>query len=135
MAFRTRVAPWLLLGSAVALGASCSTDSDPQEESVGEAEDAIAPTPVTEGPTPSPYSQPFTAFESGHVRPLALTPDKKYLLATNTPDAKLEVYRVKTNGLQHVASVPVGLEPVAVATRGNGEAWVVNHLSDSVSIV
>jgi DNA-binding beta-propeller fold protein YncE len=35
--------------------------------------------------------------------------------------------------------VPVGLEPVAVATRVNAasrtEAWVVNHLSDSVSIV
>jgi hypothetical protein len=35
--------------------------------------------------------------------------------------------------------VPVGLEPVAVASRVNGggrtEAWVVNHLSDSVSIV
>jgi hypothetical protein len=35
--------------------------------------------------------------------------------------------------------VPVGLEPIAVATRTNAlgrvEAWVVNHLSDSVSIV
>jgi YVTN family beta-propeller protein len=31
--------------------------------------------------------------------------------------------------------VSVGLEPVAVAARTNGEVWVVNHLSDSVSIV
>ena len=31
--------------------------------------------------------------------------------------------------------MPVGLEPVAVAARTNQEAWVVNHLSDSVSIV
>ena len=29
----------------------------------------------------------------------------------------------------------VGLEPVAVAARSNSEVWVVNHLSDSVSIV
>jgi YVTN family beta-propeller protein len=29
----------------------------------------------------------------------------------------------------------VGLEPVAVAARTNHEVWVVNHLSDSVSIV
>ena len=35
----------------------------------------------------------------------------------------------------HAASVPVGLEPVAVAARTDGEVWVVNHLSDSVSIV
>jgi DNA-binding beta-propeller fold protein YncE len=83
----------------------------------------------------NPYSQPYTLFESGQVRPLALTPDKQFLLATNTPDAKLEIYQVRETGLKHVASVPVGLEPVAVAARSNGEAWVVNHLSDSVSIV
>ena len=33
----------------------------------------------------------------------------------------------------------MGLEPVAVASRSNAqghtEAWVVNHLSDSVSVV
>jgi len=83
----------------------------------------------------NPYSQTFTAFESGHVRPLAMTSDKKYLLAVNTPDAKLEIFRVKQDGLQHRASVPVGLEPVAVSLRNDGEAWVVNHLSDSVSVV
>jgi len=83
----------------------------------------------------NPYSQPYTLFESGQVRPLALTPDKQLLLAANTPDAKLEIYQVLETGLKHVASVPVGLEPVAVAVRGNDEAWVVNHLSDSVSVV
>jgi DNA-binding beta-propeller fold protein YncE len=31
--------------------------------------------------------------------------------------------------------VPVGLEPVAVAARTDSEIWVVNHLSDSVSVV
>jgi DNA-binding beta-propeller fold protein YncE len=83
----------------------------------------------------NPYSQNFTAFESGQVRPLAITPDKKYLLATNTPDAKLEIFAIKHDGLKPIASVPVGLEPVAVAVRNNDEAWVVNHLSDSISIV
>ena len=29
----------------------------------------------------------------------------------------------------------MGLEPVAVAARTNDEVWVVNHLSDSVSVV
>src|SRR5262249_18169804 len=37
--------------------------------------------------------------------------------------------------LQHIDSVSVGLEPVAVAARSNTEVWVVNHLSDSVSVV
>ena len=38
-------------------------------------------------------------------------------------------------GVAKLASVPVGLEPVSVAIRNAGEVWVVNHLSDSVSIV
>jgi DNA-binding beta-propeller fold protein YncE len=77
----------------------------------------------------------YTLFESGQVRPLALSPNGKTLFAVNTPDNRLEVFRVTNEGLWHCGSVPVGLEPVAVATRTNYEVWVVNHLSDSVSIV
>src|SRR5262245_6288539 len=76
-----------------------------------------------------------TIFESGQVRPLALSPDGKRLYAVNTPDNRLEIFAVHPNGLQHRASVPVGLEPVAVAARTDDEVWVVNHLSDSISIV
>src|SRR5262249_31172195 len=43
--------------------------------------------------------------------------------------------RVKKNQLVHTGSIPVGLEPVAVAARTDHEVWVVNHLSDSVSVV
>ena len=41
----------------------------------------------------------------------------------------------RRSGLHARGSVPVGLEPVAVAARSDDEVWVVNHLSDSVSIV
>ena len=77
----------------------------------------------------------FTLFESGQVRPLALSPSGKFLFAVNTPDDRLEVFRIENNGLEHRASIPVGLEPVAVAARDDNEVWVVNHLSDSVSVV
>jgi DNA-binding beta-propeller fold protein YncE len=77
----------------------------------------------------------YTLFESGQVRPLALTPGGRLLLACNTPDNRLEVLRVTRHGLEPLGSIPVGLEPVAVAARSEHEAWVVNHLSDSVSIV
>jgi YVTN family beta-propeller protein len=77
----------------------------------------------------------YTTFESGQVRPLALSPDGARLYAVDTPDNRLEIFDVDAGGLTHVASVPVGLEPVAVAARTNGEVWVVNHLSDSISIV
>ena len=77
----------------------------------------------------------FVAFESGQVRPLALSADGARLFAVNTPDNRLEIFDILPGGLRHVASVPVGLEPVAVAVRPGGQAWVVNHLSDSISIV
>lgn len=77
----------------------------------------------------------FINFESGQVRPLALSSDGSRLFAVNTPDDRLEIFIVGSGGLTHTASVPVGLEPVAVAARTASELWVVNHLSDSVSIV
>jgi DNA-binding beta-propeller fold protein YncE len=77
----------------------------------------------------------YTEFESGQVRPLALSPSGNLLFATNTPDGSLEVFRVSRGGLQHAATIRVGLEPVAVAARSDNEVWVVNHLSDSVSVV
>jgi len=47
----------------------------------------------------------------------------------------VEIFDVGASGLTRVASVPVGLEPVSVAARSDGEMWVANHLSDSVSVV
>ncbi len=77
----------------------------------------------------------FTVFESGQVRPLALSPSGKFLFAVNTPDDRLEVFSIENQGLRHRVSIPVGLEPVAVAARNDNEIWVVNHLSDSISVV
>ncbi len=77
----------------------------------------------------------FVAFESGPVRPIALSPDGARLFVANTPANRLEIFDVDDDGIHPTGSVPVGLEPVAVAARTNDEVWVVNHLSDSVSIV
>ncbi len=79
----------------------------------------------------------FVAFESGHVRPLAMSPDRTKLFAVNTPNGTLEIFDLSpANRLGvGITRVPVGLEPVAVAARKNTEVWVVNHLSDSVSVV
>src|SRR5437899_4639079 len=83
----------------------------------------------------APAAASFVTFESGQVRPLALSPDRSRLFAVNTPDDQLELYAVGTSGLTHIGSVPVGLEPVAVAARSDTEVWVENHLSDSVRIL
>ena len=75
----------------------------------------------------------YTLFESGQVRPLAMAGG--HLFVTNTPDNRLEIFDVTGPAPVHVSSVAVGLEPVAVAARNAGEVWVVNHVSDSISIV
>jgi DNA-binding beta-propeller fold protein YncE len=77
----------------------------------------------------------FIEFESGPVRPLAISPDRNTLYAVNTPNGTLEIFDLSSGTPKVTARVPVGLEPVAVAVRSNSEVWVVNHLSDSVSVV
>jgi DNA-binding beta-propeller fold protein YncE len=85
--------------------------------------------------TSTASEETFTAFESGQVRPLSLSADGKLLFAVNTPDNRLEVFSVSNGSLKSKGAVLVGLEPVAVAVRSASEVWVVNHLSDSISVV
>jgi YVTN family beta-propeller protein len=77
----------------------------------------------------------FKSFESPQVHPLALTPDGTRLLTVNTPDNRLSVFQLTGETPALVAEIPVGLEPVSVAARNDREAWVINWLSDSVSVV
>src|SRR5689334_7086182 len=115
----------VLLG-VIRLGSSCAlaVDDDPSQS----VDDAPPVESVEQKLQSTP--KPFALFESGHVRPLAMSPDKKRLFAVNTPDNRVEIYDIKPSGLKHRASVAVGLEPVAVAARNSDEIWVVNHLSD-----
>ena len=77
----------------------------------------------------------YTLFEAGQTRPLAISPNGRYLFVANTPANCLEIYNVETDTPELISSVAVGMEPVAVAARSNSEIWVVNALSDSVSVV
>ena len=89
---------------------------------------AVAAAPAT--------AQDFVHFESPHSHPLELVPGAGRLLAVNTADGRLEVFAIGPTGLPvHEASIAVGVEPVAVRARTASEAWVVNRVSDSVSIV
>ena len=78
----------------------------------------------------------FIAFESGHVRPIALDKTSQRIYTVNTADNRLEVVEIAVDGsLKSLSSLLVGLEPVSVAIRNSQEVWVVNHLSDSISVV
>jgi sugar lactone lactonase YvrE len=120
---------YVLTGLFALTGAACSATVDDGDVGVQ------TPALVTVAKVPQP-SNPYTLFETLQVRPLALSPNGKLLFALNTPDNRLEIFKVKGGGkLEAQGSVAVGLEPVAVAARSDDEVWVVNHVSDSVSIV
>ena len=82
----------------------------------------------------STRSEGFTNFETEPVSPLALSADGRYLYALNTADDRLEIFAAQGESLRAFGETTVGLRPVALALREN-TAWVVNHLSDSVSVV
>jgi YVTN family beta-propeller protein len=77
----------------------------------------------------------FVNYESSQVHPLALANGRLY--AANTADGSVAVFNVAADGsLAFAGDVPVGLDPVSLAVRpGTNEVWVVNHLSDDVSVV
>jgi len=77
----------------------------------------------------------FVNWEDLSVHPLALTPDGSKLLVCNTPDARLEVFDVSGGVPVAIGTVTVGLDPMSVRARSDTEAWVVNRISDSVSVV
>jgi YVTN family beta-propeller protein len=81
---------------------------------------------------PSSYAN----FEGAQTNPIRLSPDRSRLFAVNTAAGTLSVFdlaQAATPAL--IAQIPVGLEPVSVNARTNDEAWVVNQVSDSISIV
>ena len=70
-------------------------------------------------------AQGFVHFESPHSHPIELSPDGLRLLVVNTPAGRLEVFDLPPSGLPlHVASVAVGVEPVAVRLRTPTEAII-----------
>src|SRR5881396_1519244 len=78
----------------------------------------------------------FVHFETGQVHPAVLTPSGDRLLVVNTPDGYLRVFDVASQDHPvKVDDIAVGLEPVSVACRSDSEAWVINNVSDDVSIV
>jgi YVTN family beta-propeller protein len=92
----------------------------------------IAPLKLASHTTGSPT---FVHFESPHVHPAVMTPAGNRLLVVNTPDGYLRVFNVTGAHPTKVDDIPVGLEPISVSAPSDSEAWVVNFLSDDVSVV
>ncbi|HTV18809.1 MAG TPA: hypothetical protein VMG12_09065 [Polyangiaceae bacterium] len=86
-----------------------------------------------------PSAQAYTLFEADPVRPIAVLEQSGLVAVTNTVDGYLELLRPTRGSAAPCGAVQVGLEPVAVAVvderASSAELWVVNQLSDSVSVV
>lgn len=85
----------------------------------------------------SPSTGTFTNYETAHVHPLDLSPDGSRLAACNTADGHVQLFNVHgtTGALSAAGAIAVGFDPVSVRFRTGNELWVVNHVSDSISIV
>jgi len=77
----------------------------------------------------------FVNWESPQSHPIDITPNGLVVLAVNTADAQLEIFDVIDGSLTRRGSIAVGLDPVSVRARSNTQAWVVNQISDSVSVI
>jgi YVTN family beta-propeller protein len=122
---------WLL---ALLAGACGSTEDDTPGE-LAEQSLTISGARAERGASAGAY----TLFEADPVRPIAVLEKSGLVAVTNTVDGYLEILRPTRRSAAPCGAVQVGLQPVAVAVLAEGESsaelWVVNHLSDSVSVI
>ncbi|MBL9127823.1 MAG: hypothetical protein JNL97_09260 [Verrucomicrobiales bacterium] len=78
-------------------------------------------------------------FEARQTHPLERSKDGSRLLALDSVRGRVVVFDIRgvAQGGRpiRIAEIPTGLEPVSVRARTEDEAWVVNELSDSVSVI
>jgi len=135
----------LSLGLLGALGgAACGgLESSPLGSSeLGSTAQALALDPTFAPDDASARAAPaddYTSFEADPVRPLAVLGSTGLVAIVNTSDDFLDLARPTARGVRACGAIKVGMRPVAVAVvhdaPDQAELWVVNHLSDSVSVV
>lgn len=137
-------AGWPLLATQLLVGlllAACSDIAEPGDAGKTLALTASAPVaPAGDARGSSQAANDYTSFEADPVRPIALLERSGLIAVVNAVDDYVElVSRERDGSLRACGGVRVGLRPVALAVvregRPSAELWVVNHLSDSISVV
>jgi DNA-binding beta-propeller fold protein YncE len=78
----------------------------------------------------------FQPFESPQTHPADVSPDGTRLAVVHSSDQRVGIYALEDpTAPVLLREIPVGLEPVSLRFRNDDELWVVNWLSDSVSVV
>ena len=73
-------------------------------------------------------------FFARETHPLEISEDGSRLMIVDAPSARLSIFATGAAPVL-IQEIPVGMLPVSVRLRTPDEAWVVNELSDSISIV
>jgi hypothetical protein len=128
--------------SSLFLGVACSPDPAEQSDALARLAQGLALDPEFTSSTDVDPAQPahdYTLFEADPVRPVALLERSGLVAVTNTFDDELELFEPSARGASSCGKIKVGMRPVAVAViaeaRRSATLWVVNHLSDSISVV
>ncbi len=77
----------------------------------------------------------FVNWENAPVHPLEVLPGGGTLALANLPNNRVELFGLSTGRPVKFASIPVGLDPTSVRARTATELWVVNTISDSISVI
>lgn len=85
--------------------------------------------------TVSAADLPHVNWENHPIRAVDLSPDRTLLAVAHTADNRVQFFDVREAEPVPAGHVVVGVDPVAVRFRNDGELWVANHISDSISIV
>jgi YVTN family beta-propeller protein len=79
-------------------------------------------------------------FASPQSNPIAISPDGDFVFVASTTSNRVDIIPTATNVV--TKWVEVGIDPVSVAVLPpngsgvwNGEVWVANHVSDSISVI
>src|SRR4051812_22876487 len=94
---RSSILPVIALGAFPFSASAMLACTRPALDDSRSMESADTEGDISQPPPPTAPSSRFTLFESGQVRPLAMSPDKQHLFAVNTPDNRLEIFRIKPN--------------------------------------
>jgi DNA-binding beta-propeller fold protein YncE len=78
----------------------------------------------------------FANFEGAQTNPIRISADGTRLYAVNTPNQTLSVFDLTSpTNPTLIAEIPVGVEPVSVNPLTDDVVWVVNQVSNSISVV
>ncbi len=80
--------------------------------------------------------QGFANLEPAQTNPIRLSGDARRLFAVNSANNSLSVFDVsRPTNPSLISEIPVGVGPVSANSRSADEVWVVNQVSNSVSVL